>query len=34
VMKDGEVVVSDTPARIQDDPVVHEIYLGHGGHKH
>jgi hypothetical protein len=27
-------VVSDTPARIQDDPVVHEIYLGHGGHKH
>jgi branched-chain amino acid transport system ATP-binding protein len=34
VMKDGAVVVSDTPARIQDDPVVHEIYLGHGGHKH
>jgi branched-chain amino acid transport system ATP-binding protein len=34
VMKDGAVVVSDTPDRIQDDPVVHEIYLGHGGHKH
>jgi branched-chain amino acid transport system ATP-binding protein len=34
VMKDGEVVVSNTPDRIQDDPVVHEIYLGHGGHKH
>jgi len=34
VMKDGSVVVSDTPDRIQDDPVVHEIYLGHGGHKH
>ena len=34
VMKDGAVVVSDTPRRIQDDPVVHEIYLGHGGHKH
>ncbi|MFN7193165.1 MAG: hypothetical protein ACK5U4_17170 [Rhodospirillales bacterium] len=33
-MKDGAVVVSDTPDRIQDDPVVHEIYLGHGGHKH
>jgi branched-chain amino acid transport system ATP-binding protein len=34
VMKDGEVVVADTPDRIQNDPVVHEIYLGHGGHKH
>jgi branched-chain amino acid transport system ATP-binding protein len=34
VMKDGEVVVSDTPGRIQNDPVVHEIYLGHGGRKH
>ncbi len=34
VMKDGAVVVSNTPDRIQDDPVVHEIYLGHGGHKH
>ncbi len=34
VMKDGAVVVSDTPDRIQNDPVVHEIYLGHGGHKH
>ena len=30
VMKDGEVVVIDTPDRIQDNPVVHEIYLGHG----
>jgi len=34
VMKDGAVVVSDTPGRIQNDPVVHEIYLGHGGNKH
>jgi branched-chain amino acid transport system ATP-binding protein len=34
VMKDGEVVVSNTPDRIQDDPVVHAIYLGDGGHKH
>jgi len=28
VMKDGAVVVENTPDRIQDDPVVYEIYLG------
>lgn len=30
VMKDGEVVVEDTPDRIQHDPLVYEIYLGKG----
>jgi len=28
VMKDGAVVVENTPERIQDDPLVYEIYLG------
>jgi branched-chain amino acid transport system ATP-binding protein len=28
VMKDGAVVVENTPDRIQDDPLVYEIYLG------
>jgi len=28
VMKDGVVVVENTPDRIQDDPLVYEIYLG------
>ncbi|MFY7963220.1 MAG: ABC transporter ATP-binding protein [Elsteraceae bacterium] len=28
VMKDGEIVVQDTPDRIADNPVVNEIYLG------
>jgi branched-chain amino acid transport system ATP-binding protein len=28
VMKDGEVVVENTPDRIADDPVVQAIYLG------
>ncbi len=28
VMKDGAVVVENTPDRIQDDPGVYEIYLG------
>jgi branched-chain amino acid transport system ATP-binding protein len=31
VMKDGAVVVENTPDRIADDPVVQAIYLG-GGH--
>ncbi|MFN4154184.1 MAG: ABC transporter ATP-binding protein [Paracoccaceae bacterium] len=31
VMKDGKVVVENTPDRIADDPVVQAIYLG-GGH--
>ncbi len=31
VMKDGEVVVENTPDRIESDPVVQAIYLG-GGH--
>lgn len=31
VMKDGEVVVENTPDRIADDPVVQAIYLG-GAH--
>lgn len=31
VMKDGAVVVENTPDRIADDPVVQSIYLG-GGH--
>ncbi len=30
VMKDGEVVVENTPDRIADDPVVQSIYLGGG----
>ncbi|WP_255448318.1 ABC transporter ATP-binding protein [Telmatospirillum sp. J64-1] len=29
VMKDGAVVVENTPDNIQTDPMVHEIYLGH-----
>ncbi|HVL73617.1 MAG TPA: ABC transporter ATP-binding protein [Beijerinckiaceae bacterium] len=28
VMKDGAVVVENTPEKIQDDPLVYEIYLG------
>jgi branched-chain amino acid transport system ATP-binding protein len=28
VMKDGAVVVENTPDKIQDDPLVYEIYLG------
>lgn len=28
VMKDGEIMVQDTPDRIADNPVVNEIYLG------
>ncbi len=31
VMKDGQVVVENTPDRIESDPVVQAIYLG-GGH--
>ena len=31
VMKDGKVVVENTPDRIADDPVVQAIYLG-GAH--
>ncbi|HEV7437930.1 MAG TPA: ABC transporter ATP-binding protein [Pseudorhizobium sp.] len=31
VMKDGQVVVENTPDKIVDDPVVQSIYLG-GGH--
>jgi branched-chain amino acid transport system ATP-binding protein len=30
VMKDGAVVVEGPPARIESDPVVQAIYLGHG----
>jgi branched-chain amino acid transport system ATP-binding protein len=30
VMKDGDVVVEGPPGRIEGDPVVQAIYLGHG----
>ena len=30
VMKDGAVVVEGRPDRIERDPVVQRIYLGHG----
>ncbi|HZF74603.1 MAG TPA: ABC transporter ATP-binding protein [Acetobacteraceae bacterium] len=30
VMKDGAVVVEGTPGRIESDPTVQAIYLGHG----
>ncbi|MCZ8187630.1 MAG: ABC transporter ATP-binding protein [Beijerinckiaceae bacterium] len=30
VMKDGEIVVQETPDRITDNPIVNKIYLGQG----